>query len=147
MSKQKSATILLVSDGWEDAYIKDKQKNKVYYVRAPYFEKQGPISEKILHSSMAYQLIVPEESDFPTVDAAIEHVKHQYVEQCDNYISFDEAVDVILEFAKEINHPPVLTASKNVEKMREKAILSFISEIEMVRKDVESILATYASQD
>ena len=147
MSKQKNATILLVSDGWENAYIKDEQKNNVYYVRAPYFEKQGPISEKILHSSMAYQLIVPERLDFPSVDAAIEHVKHQYVEQRDDYISFDEAVDVILEFAKEINHPLALTASRNIEKIREKAILSFISEIKLVRTDVESVLASYASQD
>jgi len=97
MSTPKRAIILLISDGWEDAYIKDKQKNNVYYVRAPYFEKQEPISEKILHSSMAYQLIVSEKSDFPSVDAAIEYVKHQYVTLCDNYISFDEAVDVILE--------------------------------------------------
>lgn len=105
MSQDKCAAILAVSEGWEDAYIKGDRIGKVYYVRAPYFKKQEPIDETVLHSSMAYGLIVPEKQDFPSLDAALEHVKNQYEKQDENSISLYEAVDVILDYAKEIKHP------------------------------------------
>jgi hypothetical protein len=112
MSQAKQATILAVSEGWEDAYIKvedsrngDELAERVYYVRAPYFQKQEPIEETILRSSLAYGLIVPEKQDFPSLNAALEYVKNQYETQDEPLISFEKAVDVILDYAKEINHP------------------------------------------
>lgn len=120
MSQDKHASILAVSVDWEDAYIKDEHAGKVYYVRAPYFKKQGAIEETILRSSIAYGLIVPEKQDFPSVDAALEHVKNQYKTQDDNLISLEEAVCVILDYAKEINHPLVNKALENFEKREDR---------------------------
>jgi len=147
MSKDKYVTgnkfpvyILAVSEGWEDAYIKDKRSCLVYYVRAPYFKKQGPIEENVLRSSMAYGLIVPEKQNFPSVDAALEYVKKKFQTQEDNLISFSDAVDVILDYAKEINHPLADKAVENFEK-KEKKRLTLLSELEEIRQEGESILA------
>ena len=116
MSQDKHATILAVSEGWEDVYIKDDRIGKVYYVRAPYFKKQKPIDETILHSSMAYGLIVPQKQDFPSLDAALLHVKKQYGTQDDNLISLNKAVDVILDYAKETNHPLAYKAKEHSQR-------------------------------
>ena len=119
MSQDKHATILVVSEGWEDAYIKDERTGKVYYVRAPHFKKQEPIEETILCSSMAYGLIVPEIKDFSSLDAALSYVKNHYEMQDDALISFEKAVGVILDYAKEINHPLADKAVENFEKIEE----------------------------
>ncbi len=145
MSQDKRAAILAVSEGWEDAYIKDERVGKVYYVRAPYFKKQKPIEETILHSSMAYGLIVPEIKDFPSVDAALEHVKKQYETQDYTLLSFEEAVGVILDYAKEINHPLADKAGENFEKREEEKLLALLSELEAIRQEGESILAPHAA--
>ena len=145
MSQDKHATILAVSEGWEDAYIKDDRIGKVYYVRAPYFQNEEPIEETILRSSMAYGLIIPDKQNFPSLDAALEHVKNQYETQDDNLISLYEAVDVILDYAKEINHPLTDKAVENFEKREEGLLLSLIDEIEAIRREGESILAAHAA--
>ena len=145
MSQDKHATILAISEGWEDAYIKDDRIGKVYYVRAPYFKKQKPIEESILCSSMAYGLIVPEAQHFPSLDAALEHVKKQYDMQDDALISLEKAVGVILDYAKEINHPLADKAVENFEKKEEGKLIALLSELEAIRQEGESILAVHAA--
>jgi hypothetical protein len=145
MSQEKHATILAVSEGWEDVYIKDDKIGKVYYVRAPYFKKQEPIEETILCSSMAYGLIIPEKQNFPSVAAALEHVKNQYETQDNNLISLYEAVGVILDYAKEINHPLADKAGENFEKREEEKLIDLLSELEAIRQEGESILAAHAA--
>jgi len=145
MSQDKHTTILAVSEGWEDAYIKDDRIGKVYYVRAPYFKKQVSIEETILRSSMAYGLIVPEKQDFPSVDAALKHIKNQYEMQDDALISFEEAVGLILDYAKEINHPLTDKAVENFEKREEEKLFALLSELEAIRQEGESILAARAA--
>ena len=115
MPEKKHATILAVSEGWEDAYIQDEGAKWVYYAAAPDFKKV-PIAESVLPSSLAYALLVPEERDFPSVDDALFYVKTQYETQDDPLIPFSEAVDAILDYAKAINHP---LANKAVEKKGE----------------------------
>ena len=145
MSQDKHATILAVSEGWEDAYVKDDRIDKVYYVRAPYFQKKEPIEETILRSSMAYGLIVPEKQNFPSVDAALEHVRNQYETQDDNLISLEKAVGVILDYAQEINHPLADKADENFEKKEEGKLIALLSELEAIREEGESILAAHAA--
>lgn len=132
--------ILAVSEGWEDAYIKDLRRDKVYYARAPYFKKQGPIEENVLRSSMAYGLIVPEKQNFPSLDVALEYVKKKFQTQEENLISFSDAVDVILDYAKEINHPLFYKAVENFGK-KEKKLLTLLSELEEIRQEGKSLLA------
>lgn len=144
MSQDKCAIILAVSEGWEDAYINDNRIGKVYYVRAPYFQKKEPIEETILRSSMAYGLIVPEKQVFPSVDAALDYVKKQYEKKDENLISLYEAVDVILDYAKEINHPLADKAVENFEK-REEKLVALLSELEAIRQEGESILTAHAA--
>ncbi|MBC8234799.1 hypothetical protein H8E77_35085 [bacterium] len=144
MSQEKHTTIIAVSEGWEDAYIKDDRIGKIYYVRAPYFKKQEPIEETVLHSSMAYGLIVPEIKDFPSLDAVLEYVRNQYETQDDNLTSLEDAVDVILNYAKEINHPLADKAVKNLEK-REEQLIALLNELEVIRQEGESILAAHAA--
>lgn len=117
MSKNKHAKILAVSEGWENAYILQDERTKwVYYVEAPHFKKMR-IEETHLRSSLAYELLVPEKQDFPSVDAALEYVKSQYETQDDTLISFSEAAGVILDYAKAINHP-LLKKTANAQRGR-----------------------------
>ncbi len=145
MSQDKHATILAISEGWEEAYIKDECAGKVYYVRAPYFQKKEPIEETILRSSMAYGLIIPEKQNFPSVDAALEHVKKQYETQDENLISLEEAVGVILDYAQEINHLLADKADENFERIEEEKLIVLLSELETIREESESILADHAA--
>lgn len=148
MYQNNCATILAVSEGWEDAYITDTRTDKVYYVRAPYFERQRPVEENILHSSIAYGLIVPEIKDFSSFDAALNHIKSQYEmqEQPQKWISFEKAVDVILDYAKEIKHPLAgktvkeknrLMCLKNVSKNDRKRIQKLKERLERSVKEYE----------
>jgi len=132
--------ILAVSEGWEDAYIKDKRTDKVYYVRAPYFKKQRPIEENVLRSSMAYGLIVPEKQNFPSLEVALEYVKKKFQKKEDNLIPFEDAVGVILDYANEINHPLFYKAVENFEK-KEKKLLTLLSELEEIRQEGVALLA------
>jgi hypothetical protein len=90
-------------------------------------------------------LIIPEKQNFPSVAAALEHVKNQYETQDNNLISLYEAVGVILGYAKEINHPLADKAGENFEKREEEKLIDLLSELEAIRQEGESILAAHAA--
>jgi phosphoribosylaminoimidazole-succinocarboxamide synthase len=52
-------------------------------------------------------MVVPEKADFPSVDVAVGYVKKAYEteNEDDTLIPFSDAVDVIFDYARKINHP------------------------------------------